>query len=166
MAQRTLDEAKLEAIINSEGELSGVEIINSGRGHNIENIQISVTSPGVLEEFSGGDMAAEMMNSVSLQEDEFSELEGQGYKMQKLRNKDLQMHNTLDKSRNTISKESKKSKKSVVYNCGKSEIQTQATVTVTGLDKDGGITNVQVTDPGSGYNADHPPYIAVVIPEK
>ena len=166
VAQRTLDEAKLEAIINSEGELAGVDIINSGRGYNIENIQISVTSPGVLEEFSGGDMAAEMMNSVSLQEDEFSELEGQGYKMQKLRNKDLQMHNTLDKSRNTISKESKKSKKSVVYNRGKSEIQTQATVTVTGLDKDGGITNVQVTDPGSGYNADHPPYIAVVIPEK
>jgi hypothetical protein len=166
VAQRTLDEAKMEAVINSEGELKTVNIINGGTGYNIENVIISVTSPGVLEEFSGGDMASEMTNSLSLQENQFENLKGQGYKMQKLRNRDIQMHSVLDKGRNTMSKESNKTKKSVVYNRGKAEIQKQAVVVVTGIDKQGAIISVQITDPGSGYNNDHPPYIAVVIPEK
>ncbi len=166
VAQRTLDEAKMEAVINKKGELKEVRIINGGAGYNIENVIISVTSPGILEDFSGGDMASEMMNSLSLQEDQFENLKGQGYKMQKFRNKDIQMHNVLDKGRNTISKEGKRAKKSVVYNRGKAEIQKQAQVVVTGIDKQGAITSVQITDPGSGYNNDEPPYIAVVIPEK
>jgi len=166
VAQRTLDEAVMEAVINEEGELADVNILNAGTGYNIENVQISVSSPGVLESFSGGDMASEMMNQVNLQEDALSELDGQGYEAEKFRNRDLQMHNALDKGRNTLSKSSKKTKKRVVYNRGKAEIQKQATVEVTSIDKQGAITGVQITDPGSGYNNDEPPYIAVVIPEK
>tara|TARA_B100000287_G_scaffold410505_1_gene438992 strand:- start:26521 stop:30366 length:3846 start_codon:yes stop_codon:yes gene_type:complete len=170
VAQRTLDEAKLEAVINSNGELASVKIINAGKGYKAGNIQLSVSSPGVMEEFSGGDLASEMYNQTPSGAPTVpsypSATKVQGYDAETQRDYDIQMHNTIEKGANTLAEEDAKTAGRVVYNRGKATTQKQAKVEIGELDELGSILSVYVIDPGMGYTKDHPPYVAVVVPDK
>ncbi len=64
---RTLDEAVLEAVVDDDGSIHSVNIINGGRGY-IEPT-IAVLHPREMEDFSPNDTAKFMGDSVSMDED-------------------------------------------------------------------------------------------------
>jgi len=170
VAMRTLDEAKLEPVINDNGELVDVIIINSGKGYNLENIQLAVSSPGVMEEFTGGDLASEMYNQNKVESKIIPtwppETVDQGDDLITTGDYDIQLFNAIEKGSNTLSASDDAVAKQVVFNRGKAVQQKQAIVRVTEIDDSGSIIGVIIDEGGAGYTADHPPYIAVVIPDK
>ena len=164
VASRTLDEAKLEAVINEAGELAEVKITNGGYGYRFDQTTISVSSPGIMEDFSPGDYASEMMNQTPLNNN-LSNARTPGYKQETNQDYDMQMHNAIQKTSNTLAQSDAKTAGKTVYNRGKTILQKQAKVIVEEIDANGSILRVAITDPGSGYSPDFPPLVAVVIPE-
>lgn len=60
--QRTLDQAELECVINSKGQVSQVLIVNGGYGYS--SPKIAVEQPSVLTEFSANDNARQVLHGI------------------------------------------------------------------------------------------------------
>lgn len=63
ISRRNLDQAEIQATINSKGEVESVEIINGGYGYT--NPTVWIESPAVLTEYSANDNARQVLHSWS-----------------------------------------------------------------------------------------------------
>lgn len=150
---RTLDEAVLKAYVNKKGEVSEIEIINSGRGY--ENPLIKVINPGLLEDFNANDTAKIIKAKVGMNAD-FE--------------KAIENPNVTFSSRD-IGKDSHevfgiKTGQFRPKNKNKSPyVSKEAVIEVTKLTDEGGIDSVRIIDGGSGYSSDEIPDVLVADPE-
>lgn len=61
--KRNMNQAEIEATINSKGEVESIEILNGGYGYT--NPSIWIESPAVLTEYSANDNARQVLHSMS-----------------------------------------------------------------------------------------------------
>ena len=150
--KRTLDVAQLEAKVNKKGEIVEVEVINGGRGY--INPQVSVSTPGVLEDFSAGDLASSQTASFT------KETSRQAFPApESTSNFNVAGKNIFKKVRN------KTNKLQAENDFGEREDIRQAEIRIGEIDELGVIKSIVVEDRGKGYNPAEPPAVFVVDPK-
>lgn len=166
---RTLDAAKLKAIVDDEGAISEIEIINHGRGYHdgskvIEpdgsesypKARISVVCPKVMEDFSPTDVTEHLEDLISEDTDYekaigFTESIGTGEDPVR----EVQL---ASGAREGIIKFPTNHDESA------GKIRT-AKLEISKFDRNGGIEEVRVIDGGAGYSQKEPPQVFVSDPE-
>ena len=151
---RTLDEAKLEAVVDDDGSISSVLVINGGRGY-IEP-SIVVIHPREMEDFSANDPAKFMGDSVSMDEDwkktfqtpESSQTVGDSMR-------DTQK--TFGVHTGAVNVAQDKNKQAFKMRKAKLEISEMTELGI--------IKSVRVVDGGAGYSQADTPTVQVVEPE-
>tara|TARA_A100001035_G_scaffold8379_1_gene5917 strand:- start:509 stop:4381 length:3873 start_codon:yes stop_codon:yes gene_type:complete len=152
---RTLDEAKLEAIINNKGAISEVEIINSGRGYS-KNAKVTAITPKVLNNFSPTDTTEHLDDLIR---------------------KDYNAEEAIGFTESEFSGDDPIKDVQVAYGTfsGATEFPTDhdgiasklkaATLEIAAFDEIGGIKKIRVIDGGSGYSQEEPPDVFISDPE-
>ena len=152
---RTLDEAKLEAIINNKGAISEVEIINSGRGYS-ERAKVTAITPKVLNNFSPTDTTEHLDDLIR---------------------KDYNAEEAIGFTESEFSGDDPIKDVQVAYGTfsGATEFPTDhdgiasklkaATLEIAAFDEIGGIKKIRVIDGGSGYSQEEPPDVFISDPE-
>jgi hypothetical protein len=149
---RTLDEAKFEAIINDKGGIDEVVIINSGRGYS-KNAQITAITPKVLKNFSATD-TTEHLEDLIKKDTDFNKALNPTFKGDDPI-KDVQiaaggLNGAID------------------FPIDHDDIAVKLTsgkLKIAAFDEIGGIAAVRVVRPGSGYDPEDPPDVFVTDPE-
>ena len=141
---RTLDEAKLEAIINNKGAISEVEIVNSGRGYS-ERAKVTAITPKVLNNFSPTDTTEHLDDLIR---------------------KDYNAEEAIGFTESEFAGDDPIKDVQVAYGTfsGATEFPTDhdgiasklkaATLEIAAFDEIGGIKKIRVIDGGSGYDPD------------
>lgn len=150
---RTLDRAEAEAVIDNNGGISEIKIINGGRGY--KNPTVEAINPKVLEDFSAGALDKFMKDGVI----------GDG---------DANEFPTPDSSY-TIDNNVRDTYKSYGVSIGALPYGTdknnekiklkKAVLKVAEIDDLGCITKIRVVDAGAGYSQDEPPTVFITEPE-
>tara|TARA_R100000030_G_scaffold83015_1_gene65929 strand:+ start:62 stop:2587 length:2526 start_codon:yes stop_codon:yes gene_type:complete len=152
---RTLDEAKLEAIINNKGGIQEVEIVNSGRGYS-KNAKITAITPKVMKNFSPTDTTEHLEDLIKKDSDSESAL---GFTASELNN---------DDPIRAVQIAAGSAQGNIEFPIDHDNIATKlkaATLEIAAFDEIGGIKAIRVIDPGSGYDADEPPDVFISDPE-
>ena len=149
---RTLDEAKFEAIINDKGGIEEVVIINSGRGYS-KNAQINAITPKVLKNFSPTD-TTEHLEDLIKKDTDFNKALNPAFKGDDPV-KDVQI------AAGGLSG-------AIDFPIDHDDIAVKLTsgkLKIAAFDEIGGIAAVRVVRPGSGYDPEEPPDVFVTDPE-
>ena len=152
---RTLDEAKFEAIINDKGGIESIEIINSGRGYS-KNAKVTAITPKVLKNFSATDTTEHLEDLIIKDPDwnkaiGFTESEFAG-----------------DDPIKDVQVAAGSAQGSLDFPIDHDNIGvklTAAKLKIAAFDEIGGIKRIRVVKPGSGYDPEEPPDVFVTDPE-
>lgn len=152
---RTLDEAKFEAIINDKGGIAEVEIINSGRGYS-KNAKITAITPKVLKNFSATD-TTEHLEDLILKDPDWNKAIGF-----------TESSFAGDDPIKDVQVASGSAQGSLDFPIDHDNIAinlTAAELEIAAFDEIGGIKTIRVVKPGSGYDPEEPPDVFVTDPE-
>ena len=139
---RTLDEAKLEAIINNKGGIKEVEIVNSGRGYS-KNAKVTAITPKVLRYFSSTDTTEHLEDLIKKDSDidqaiGFTETELSG-------------DDPIKEVQGAFGAVGGDTPFPLEYDNIASKLRA-AKLEIAAFDEIGGIKAIRVIDPGDGYN--------------
>ena len=145
---RTLDLAEAEAVVNTEGEVTSIRIINGGVGY--INPVIVISDPQQLEEFSAEDTAAEVRSNFKSNYKEgvnqFPEPETAGetkHAQRRILRKASRKYGKTDREFDTV----------LQYEAAEAKI--------TDISESGIIRFVTVTKRGRGYDPQNPPTVYI-----
>ena len=153
--RRTMDEAKIEAVVGDDGEIKDVIIINGGRGY--VNPTIQVMDPQGLDDFSPNDSADFMADKLGMDPDAEKAIADPDKEDQSLSTQDMKSHTRVWKSSTEAVDAEDKNKD--VYRLKRAEVE------ISQLDDMGIIRAVRIVDPGAGYSQANTVLIHVVDPE-
>ena len=152
---RTLDEAKLKAVVNNKGEITKIKIINGGVGY--KNPSLKLIDPRVMDDFSASDTSKFVKKHSP--------------KMNADWNKAIPAPSSKDENQDHIentysvfdikdrkAKGTSKNKEKVVFR--------EAQVEITRVDSLGSIRSIRIIDGGAGYNQANLPEVFVSDPEQ
>lgn len=150
---RTLDEAEMEAVVNSKGRITDIKILNAGRGY--KNPKVRAIDPGLLEDFSPTDTMKTMHDKAGQDEDSLKALEDPTvtFTRRDIQRDNMEVFGVRDGSFPAKTKE------------GDPFISREAVLEITEINDEGGIEAVRVVDGGEGYNSDELPNVFVSDPE-
>ena len=154
--RRTMDEAKLEAIVGDDGEIKSVHILNGGRGY--VNPTIQVMDPQGLDDFSPNDSADFMADKLGMDPDAEKAIADPDKEDTSMSTMDMKTHSRVWKS-STESVDAEDKNKDV-YRLKRAEVE------ISQLDDEGIIRAVRVVDPGAGYSQANNVLVHVVDPEQ
>ena len=149
---RTLDEAKFEAVINDKGGIDEVIIINSGRGYS-KNANVTAITPKVLKNFSPTDTTEHLEDLIKKDKDFNRALNPKFKGNDPVRDVQIAaggLGGAID------------------FPIDHDDIAvklTSAKLKIAAFDEIGGIAAIRVVKPGSGYDAEEPPDVFVTDPE-
>ena len=149
---RTLDEAKFEAVINDKGGIDEVIIINSGRGYS-KNANVTAITPKVLKNFSPTDTTEHLEDLIKKDKDF---------------NKALNPKFKGDDPVRDVQIAAGGLGGAIDFPIDHDDIAvklTSAKLKIAAFDEIGGIAAIRVVKPGSGYDAEEPPDVFVTDPE-
>ena len=149
---RTLDLAEAEAIVDTEGKITEIVIINGGVGYN--NPTVTISEPGQLEEFSSTDTARQMRGAFLRDYDkpvkkfpdynQSGEIGEQKISLDKFERRQLQvLKNRKEREFDTVQQ------------------FRNAEVRVGRITKSGIIKRIDVVEGGSGYDPQNPPMVYI-----
>ena len=152
---RKMDQAKLEAIVDDDGSIKDVVIINGGRGYVKPTIQ--VMDPQGLDEFSPNDTSDFMADKLGMDPDYEKALadperEDTSFSTAEIKTASRKWGIATE----TIDTEDKNNE---IYKMKRAEVEISL------LDDLGSIKAVRVIDGGSGYSQANNPIVHVVDPE-
>ncbi len=153
--RRTMDEAKLEAVVGDDGEIKAVVIINGGRGY--VNPTIQVMDPQGLDDFSPNDSADFMADKLGMDPDAEKAIADPDKEDQSMSTQDMKSHTRVWQSSTEAVDAEDKNKD--VYRLKRAEVE------ISQLDDEGIIRAVRVVDPGAGYSQANTVLVHVVDPE-
>ena len=153
--RRTMDEAKIEAVVGDDGEIKDVIIINGGRGY--VNPTIQVMDPQGLDDFSPNDSADFMADKLGMDPDAEKAIADPDKEDQSLSTQDMKSHTRVWQSSTEAVDAEDKNKD--VYRLKRAEVE------ISQLDDMGIIRAVRIVDPGAGYSQANTVLIHVVDPE-
>ena len=151
---RTLDEAKLEAVVDNDGSIAAINIINGGRG--FVQPTISIVHPREMEDFSPNDTAKFMGDSVSMDED--------WKKTFKTPESSQTVHDQVRDTQSTFGVHTGVIPLPQDKNKDRLKMR-KATLEIAELNALGVIKAVRVVDGGAGYSQADLPKVMVVEPE-
>ena len=154
--RRTMDEAKLEAIVGDDGEIKSVHILNGGRGY-VKPI-IQVMDPQGLDDFSPNDTSDFMADKLGMDPDAEKAIADPDKEDTSMSTMDMKTHSRVWKS-STESVDAEDKNKDV-YRLKRAEVE------ISQLDDEGIIRAVRVVDPGAGYSQANNVLVHVVDPEQ
>ena len=152
---RTLDEAKFEAIINDKGGIQEIEIINSGRGYS-KNAKITAITPKVLKNFSATDTTEHLEDLIK---------------------KDPDWNQAIGFTESEFTGQDPVAEVQIAVGSAQGALDfpidhdniavklTNAELEIAAFDEIGGIKAIRVIKPGSGYDPEEPPDVFVTDPE-
>ena len=152
---RTLDEAKLEAIINNKGGIKEVEIVNSGRGYS-KNAKVTAITPKVLKNFSSTD-TTEHLEDLIKKDSDFDQAIG-------FTETELKGDDPIKDVQAAFGAVGGDTPFPLEYDNIASKLSA-AKLEIAAFDEIGGIKAIRVIDPGSGYDPDEPPDVFISDPE-
>ena len=149
---RTLDLAEAEAIVDTEGKITEIVIINGGVGYN--NPTVTISEPGQLEEFSSTDTARQMRGAF---------LRDYGKPVKKF--PDYNETGEIGEQKISLDKFERRQLQ-VLKNRKEREFDTvqqfrNAEVRIGRITKSGIIKRIDVIDGGSGYDPQFPPQVYI-----
>ena len=153
--RRTMDEAKLEAVVGDDGEIKSVIIINGGRGYVKPTIQ--VMDPQGLDDFSPNDSADFMADKLGMDPEAEKAIADPDKEDQSMSTLDFKTHARVWQSSTEAVDAEDKNKD--VYRLKRAEVE------ISQLDDEGIIRAVRVVDPGAGYSQANTVLVHVVDPE-
>ena len=152
---RTLDEAKLEAVINNKGGIKEIEIVNSGRGYS-KNAKVTAITPKVMKNFSPTD-TTEHLEDLIKKDDDFEAAIGF-----------TETEFTGDDPIRDVQIAAGSAQGALEFPIDHDNIAQKlfaAELEIAAFDEIGGIKKIRVIDPGSGYDPDEPPDVFISDPE-
>ena len=152
---RTLDQAKFEAIINDKGGIDEVVIINSGRGYT-KNAKVTAITPKVLKNFSATDTTQHLEDLIKKDPDWNNAI---GF---------TESSFTGDDPIKDVQVAAGSSQGSIDFPIDHDNIAVKlsnAKLKIAAFDEIGGIERIRVVKPGSGYDPEEPPDVFVSDPE-
>ena len=152
---RTLDEAKLEAIINNKGGIKEIEIVNSGRGYS-KNAKVNAITPKVLKNFSSTD-TTEHLEDLIKKDSDFDQAIG-------FTETELKGDDPIKDVQAAFGAVGGDTPFPLEYDNIASKLSA-AKLEIAAFDEIGGIKKIRVIDPGSGYDPDEPPDVFISDPE-
>ena len=152
---RTLDEAKLEAIINNKGGIKEVEIVNSGRGYS-KNAKVTAITPKVLKNFSSTDTTEHLEDLIKKDSDIDQAI---GFTETELTGDD-----PIKEVQGAFGAVGGDTPFPLEYDNIASKLRA-AKLEIAAFDEIGGIKAIRVIDPGDGYDPDEPPDVFISDPE-
>ena len=149
---RTLDLAEAEAVVDTEGKIIAIDIINGGVGY--KNPIVTISEPGQLEEFSSTDTARQMRGAFLRDYDkpvkkfpdynQSGEIGEQKISLDKFERRQLQvLKNRKEREFDTVQQ------------------FRNAEVRVGRITKSGIIKRIDVVEGGSGYDPQNPPMVYI-----
>ena len=149
---RTLDLAEAEAVVDTEGKIVAIDIINGGVGY--KNPIVTISEPGQLEEFSSTDTARQMRGAFLRDYDkpvkkfpdynQSGEIGEQKISLDKFERRQLQvLKNRKEREFDTVQQ------------------FRNAEVRVGRITKSGIIKRIDVVEGGSGYDPQNPPMVYI-----
>ena len=149
---RTLDLAEAEAVVDTEGKIIAIDIINGGVGY--KNPIVTISEPGQLEEFSSTDTARQMRGAFLRDYDkpvkkfpdynQSGEIGEQKISLDKFERRQLQvLKNRKEREFDTVQQ------------------FRNAEVRVGRITKSGIIKRIDVIEGGSGYDPQNPPMVYI-----
>ena len=141
---RTLDEAKLEAIINNKGGIKEIEIVNSGRGYS-KNAKVNAITPKVLKNFSSTDTTEHLEDLIKKDSDIDQAI---GFTETELKGDD-----PIKDVQGAFGAVSGDTPFPLEYDNIAQKLSA-AKLEIAAFDEIGGIKAIRVIDPGSGYDPD------------
>lgn len=151
---RTLDEAILKAVVNNKGEITDIDIINSGLGY--KNPILKVIDPRVMDDFSASDTSKFVKkHSPKMNPDWKKAIPAPSSKDE-----------NQDHIENTYSIFDIKDRKNQATNKNREkQVFREAQIEITRVDSMGAIRSIRIIDGGSGYNQVNLPEVFVSDPE-
>ena len=140
--KRTMDEAKLEAIVGDDGEIKSIYVVNGGRGY-VKPI-IQVMDPQGLDDFSPNDTSDFMADKLGMDPDSSKAIADPDKEDTSMSTMDMKTHSRVWKSSTEAVDAEDKNKD--IYRLKRAEVE------ISQLDDEGIIRAVRVVDPGAGYN--------------
>jgi len=153
--RRTMDEAKIEAVVGDDGEIKDIIIINGGRGY--VNPTIQVMDPQGLDDFSPNDSADFMADKLGMDPDAEKAMADPDKEDQSLSTQDMKSHTRVWQS--SVEAVDAEDKNKDVYRLKRAEVE------ISQLDDQGIIRAVRIVDPGAGYSQANTVIVHVVDPE-
>ena len=151
---RTLDEAKLKAVVNNKGEITKIKIINGGIGY--KDPIIKVIDPRVMDDFSASDTSKFVKKwSPKMNPDFQKAIPAPSSKDENQEH--IENTYTMFDIKDRKKKGTSKNKEKVVFREAVLEIQR--------VDSYGSIKSIRIVDGGSGYNQVNLPEVMVTDPE-
>lgn len=152
---RTLDEAKLRAVVNNKGEITKIKIINGGVGY--KNPSLKLIDPRVMDDFSASDTSKFVKkHSPKMNPDWKKAIPAPSSKDE-----------NQDHIENTYSVFDIKDRKSKGTSKNKEkQVFREAQVEITRVDSLGSIRSIRIIDGGAGYNQANLPEVFVNDPEE
>jgi len=145
---RTLDLAEAEAVVNTQGEVVEINIINGGVGY--INPQIVISDPQILEEFSAQDTAEGVRRGFKSQ---YEENTNQFPQLETNRTGSSQQRRVLNKVAQGYNKRSREFDTVLQYKAAEAKI--------TDISPSGIIRKVTIINRGSGYDPQNPPVVYI-----
>ena len=152
---RTLDEAKLKAIVNNKGEIVKIKIINGGLGY--KNPTLKVIDPRVMDDFSASDTSKFVKKwSPKMNEDWKKAIPAPSSKDENQEHIEntYGIFNIKDRKKQGTTKNKEK------------QVFREAEIEITRVDSLGSIRSVRIIDGGSGYNQSNLPEVFINDPEQ
>ncbi len=153
---RNMDEAKLEAIVDDDGSISQVVVINGGRGY--VNPTIKVMDPQGLDDFSPNDTSNFMADKLGMDPDSTKALADPDREDTSMTTADFKTHARIWETSTTAVDTADKNND--LYKLHRAEVEISL------LDDQGIIRAVRVLDGGAGYSQANNPIVHVVDPEQ
>ena len=151
---RTLDEAKLKAVVNNKGEITKIKIINGGLGY--KDPIIKVIDPRVMDDFSASDTSKFVKKwSPKMNADWKKAIPAPSSKDENQEH--IENTYTVFDVKDRGKKGTSKNKEKVVFREAQLEIQR--------VDSYGSIKSIRIVDGGAGYNQANLPEVMVTDPE-
>ena len=151
---RTLDEAKLKAVVNNKGEITKIKIINGGVGY--KNPSLKLIDPRVMDDFSASDTSKFVKKwSPKMNPDFQKAIPAPSSKDENQEH--IENTYTMFDIKDRKKKGTSKNKEKVVFREAVLEIQR--------VDSYGSIKSIRIVDGGSGYNQVNLPEVMVTDPE-
>ena len=151
---RTLDEAKLKAVVNNKGEIVKIKIINGGIGY--KSPTIKCIDPRVMDDFSASDTSKFVKKWSPKMNDDWKKAIPAPSSKDENQEHIENTYGVFD-IKDRKKKGTSKNKEKIVFR--------EATIEVTQLDAYGSIRSVRIVDGGSGYNQSNIPEVMVSDPE-
>tara|TARA_B100000700_G_scaffold324742_1_gene431683 strand:- start:28 stop:4167 length:4140 start_codon:yes stop_codon:yes gene_type:complete len=153
---RNMDEAKLEAIVDDDGSISQVVVVNGGRGY--VNPTIKVMDPQGLDDFSPNDSSSFMADKLGMDPEAEKAIADPDKEDTSMSTADFKTHARIwESSTTSVDTEDKNND---LYKLQRAEVEISL------LDDQGIIRSVRVIDGGAGYSQANNPIVHVVDPEK